>query len=325
MKDSFGRIHNYLRLSLTDACNFRCSYCMPDEDIQCSPHEALMQTDEILRLAKTFIKLGVNKIRLTGGEPLVRKEAPEIIRQLSALDTELTITTNAFLLNKHFDLLQEVGMRSLNISLDSLDPNKFFMLSKRDAFKKVWANIMLLLENEFSVKINVVLMKGINDDEILDFIKLTKELPLHIRFIEFMPFDQNQWKQERLVSFEHIIHEASNAFDIIKLPDAPHATTKKFKAIGHEGTFAVISTMTNPFCDSCNRIRLTADGKMKNCLFSKGETDLLTALRNGEDIEPLIRSSIFDKKKAWGGQLKEDMQTEQTAAVDNRSMIRIGG
>lgn len=323
--DNFGRNHNYLRISLTDACNFRCFYCMPNEEVNCTPNAQLMQLDEILTIAKQFVAMGVNKIRLTGGEPLVRKEAKEIITELSKLDIELCLTTNGALLHKFNDCLLRSRIKSVNVSLDTLDENKFEVLTKRSHFKQVLKNIEWLLENDFSVKVNAVLIKGINDNEIKDFIELTRYKKLHIRFIEFMPFTDNGWQDDRLVSQEQILTTAQEKYDIIKLYDEQNATAKKYKAIGCEGTFAIISTMTNPFCDSCNRIRLTADGKIKNCLFSKTETDLLGALRSDEEIVPLIQSAIQNKKEKLGGQLFDNFSTEDYKKLENRSMISIGG
>ena len=323
--DSFGRKHNYLRISLTDACNFRCFYCMPNEDVSCTPNAQLMQPNEILTIAKQFVAMGVDKIRLTGGEPLVRKEARDIIKELSKLAVDLCITTNGALIHLFKDCLLESSIRSINISLDTLQEDKFQVLTKRAHFKQVLENIEWLLENDFSVKVNAVLIKGINDNEINDFIELTRSKKLHIRFIEFMPFSENGWQDDRLVSLQEILDTATAKFDVIKLYDEQNATAKKYKAMGCEGTFAIISTMTNPFCDSCNRIRLTADGKIKNCLFSKTETDLLIALRSEINIEPLIRSAVDSKKEKLGGQLFENFSTEDYDKLENRSMISIGG
>lgn len=325
LTDSFGREHNYLRISLTDACNFRCFYCMPDEDVSCTPNAQLMQPDEILTLAKQFVALGVDKIRLTGGEPLVRKEAREIIARLSKLPVELCITTNGALVHLFKEEFLASTIRSVNVSLDTLDEDKFQLLTKRTHFKQVLDNIEWLLENNFSVKVNAVLIKGMNDNEINDFIELTRYKKLHIRFIEFMPFTANGWQDNRLVSLENILETATAKYDIIKLQDEKNATAKKYKAVGCEGTFAIISTMTNPFCDSCNRIRLTADGKIKNCLFSQTETDLLSALRKNEDVEPLIKIALLKKKEKLGGQLFENFSTEDYQNLENRSMISIGG
>ena len=191
ISDSFGRQHNYLRISLTDACNFRCFYCMPNEDVSCTPNAQLMQVDEMLTIAKQFVAMGVDKIRLTGGEPLVRKEAREIIAQLSQLPVELCITTNGALIHLFKDCFLNSSIKSVNVSLDSLDADKFQILTKRTHYAQVIENIEWLLENDFSVKVNAVLIKGINDTEINDFIELTRYKKLHIRFIEFMPFTDN--------------------------------------------------------------------------------------------------------------------------------------
>ena len=289
LKDTFGRQHDYLRISLTDNCNFRCAYCMPDEEIDTLPEVRLMQADEIFTLASIFTDLGVKKIRLTGGEPLIRKDAAAIMERLSSLPVELTITSNAFLADRFISTFRKAGMRSLNVSLDTLHADKFVLLTRRDKFQQVWNNIQLLLREGFRVKLNCVVMKGVNSDEICQFVELTKALPLHVRFIEFMPFDKNNWQDKRVFTWHEILEAVSEKYIFKKLTDDPHDTAKKYRVPGHMGTFAVISTMSAPFCSTCNRMRLTADGKMKNCLFSSGETDLLQALRRGEDVEQLIR------------------------------------
>mgnify|MGYP003462461311 FL=1 len=191
IKDSFGRVHDYLRISLTDACNFRCTYCMPDEEIQFKASAHLMQVDEIDAIAGMFVRMGVRKIRLTGGEPLVRKEAAEIIRVLSKYPVELTLTTNGYRAHEFIPVFKEAGIRSVNVSLDTLNPEKFFKITRRDHFRQVWDNIQLLVREGFHVKVNVVMMKGMNEEEIIDFVEWTKTQPVHIRFIEFMPFSGN--------------------------------------------------------------------------------------------------------------------------------------
>ena len=323
--DSHHRIHNYLRISLTDACNFRCFYCMPNEEVEVTPHSKLMSKNEIISLAKTFVKLGVNKIRLTGGEPLIRKDVAEIIEALSLLKVALTMTTNGALIHKYIDVLKKANIQSINVSLDTLNADTFLLLTKRNLFDQVKSNIELLLQHNFSVKVNVVAMKGINDHEINSFVSWTKNHPIHIRFIEFMPFTANQWHHEKVISYKEILSSISEEFDYIKLIDGKNDTTKKYKVVGHQGTFAIISTMTAPFCSSCNRIRLTADGKLKNCLFSKTETDLLVALRNNENIEALIHENFIGKEKELGGQLLSDFTKVDASVLENRSMISIGG
>ena len=323
--DQHQRIHNYLRISLTDSCNFRCAYCMPNEEIECLPNSHLMSTEEIEQIAKTFVDLGVKKIRLTGGEPLVRKEFPDIVRRLSRLPVELTLTTNGVLVHKHIDLFKEAGIRSLNVSLDSLNKETFFKLTKRNQFQQVWDNILLLLDKGFRIKINAVALNGIIEDEICDFVRITEKLPLHVRFIEFMPFSGNHWKSEKVITAREMLDMVKTEFEVIKLQDEPHATAKKYKAMGHKGTFAFITTMSEHFCGDCNRMRLTADGKMKNCLFGKEEMDLLKTLRNGEDILPLIHLSIQRKHAMLGGQFSPNYQKTDADKIENRSMIKIGG
>lgn len=323
--DGFNRVHDYLRISLTDNCNLRCFYCMPEEEYEFTPASKLMQADEIESIAKVFVANGVNKIRLTGGEPLVRKDAADIILRLAKLGVKLTLTTNATRLHEFVDVIKEAGIKSLNISLDTLQKDRFLMMTKRDQFDRVRSNIDLMIAEGIHVKVNAVAMKGINDGEINDFIRWTKDVPLHVRFIEFMPFSGNRWNSDRVMTWQQILEVASSEFDILPLEREIHETAKKYTVPGYQGTFAVISTMSAPFCGDCNRLRLTADGKMKNCLFSQTETDLLTPFRNGEDILPYIHQSILDKKKSLGGQFTTDMDKIETSKLENRSMITIGG
>jgi cyclic pyranopterin phosphate synthase len=323
--DRFGRRHNYLRISLTPHCNLRCFYCMPNEDYDAPPAASLMQTDEIDAIVKVFVQLGVNKIRLTGGEPLVRKDAGQVIEALSKYNLQLAITTNGIRLHEFLPSLQQAGVHSLNISLDTLDAKKFEMISKRNQFDRVWNNIELMLANNMHVKLNVVVMKGINDNEINNFIALTKHLPLHVRFIEFMPFDGNNWNSHKVFGWQQILDTVSSEYDYYNLQPHQNDTAKSYQVYNHAGTFAVISTMTAPFCSTCNRMRLTADGKMKNCLFSTTEVDILSALRAGDDIEPLIRQCILDKAEATGGQFKGLVDSIDATQIHNRSMITIGG
>jgi GTP 3',8-cyclase len=323
--DTYNRVHNYLRISLTDNCNLRCFYCMPDESYDFAPVSSLMQKDEIVALSRLFVSLGVTKIRLTGGEPLVRKDAGEIILALSELPVSLTITTNATRLHKYIDVLKASSIRSLNISLDTLDKEKFLIMTRRDQFSDVIQNIQLMLDNGFHVKINVVVMKGLNDHEINDFVAWTKDTNIHIRFIEFMPFNGNRWHSDKVYTLDQILSRIKESYAIEKLNDDFNDTAKKYKVAGHKGTFAVISTMSAPFCSGCNRIRLTAEGKLKNCLFSKSETDILTPYRNGQDIVPLIHKNIMAKAEALGGQFTSNFIDLMPEDIDNRSMITIGG
>ena len=323
--DSFDRAHNYLRISLTDNCNLRCFYCMPEEDYEFTPASRLMQPNEIESIAKIFVQNGVDKIRLTGGEPLVRKDAAQIIERLSKLPVDLSLTTNGTRLHDFVDVLAKAKIKSLNISLDTLDPDKFNIITRRNEFQKVIDNVHLMLNRDFKVKINVVVMKGLNDSEIFDFVAWTKELPVQVRFIEFMPFDGNRWSSNQVFTWKDMLDRIEEKYTPLRVQDGIHDTDKKYKIEGHKGSFSVISTMSAPFCSGCNRMRLTADGKMKNCLFSTNETDLLTALRNNEDLLPLIRESIQSKAKELGGQFTKDFEKIHTEDLNNRSMISIGG
>ncbi|MDB0040977.1 GTP 3',8-cyclase MoaA, partial [Algibacter sp.] len=304
LQDSHGRDHAYLRISLIERCNLRCTYCMPEEGVALSPKSHLMTYEEIYEIAKTFSDHGVTKIRLTGGEPLIRKDIPVILEKLATLPVELSITSNAVIIDKFIDVLKANGVKKINVSLDSLDEGKFKHMTRRNEFKKVYNNILLLVKEGFEVKVNAVLMKNFNDNEIINFINFTKDLPVSIRFIEFMPFDGNKWDMAKMVSYAEVMEYVNKSFaddNIERLQDAPNDTAKNYKIKGYKGTFAVISSVTNPFCDSCNRLRLTANGQLKNCLFSSGESDLLTTLRAGKSIEPIIQKAVRAKFKVRGG------------------------
>ncbi|MFL9829364.1 GTP 3',8-cyclase MoaA [Flavobacterium sp. ST-87] len=328
LTDYFGRNHNYLRISLIEKCNLRCTYCMPAEGIALSSKKDLMTADEVFVIAQTFVNNGVNKIRLTGGEPLLRKDFPEIIEKLTQLETEISITTNGILIDRHIDVLKQFNVKKINLSLDTLVPTKFNTITLRNQFEKVIDNLHLLLNNEFKVKINVVLIKGFNDNEIIDFINLTQFLPISIRFIEFMPFAGNEWDRSKMVSQSEILDKLSAHFsesNLEKLEDEKNFTAREFKIKNYFGSFGIISSITNPFCDGCNRIRLTANGKIKNCLFSNSETDLLTPFRNGEAIENVIALAIKNKKKVRAGMTTLEDVDNPVLNQDNRSMITIGG
>ena len=328
LQDSFGREHTYLRISLTELCNLRCTYCMPAEGIQLSPKSHIMNFDEIYSIAKTFVDYGVTKIRLTGGEPLVRRDVAIILKKLASLPVELSMTTNAVIVDRYINLLKECNIMNLNVSLDSLDAVKFKEITRRNDFEKVVTNMHLLIQEGFNVKLNAVLIKGFNDNEIIDFINLTKNLPVSVRFIEFMPFDGNKWNKGKMVSYAEVMEKVNSSFDksqVNRLQDAPNDTSKNYKIEGYKGSFAIISSVTNPFCDSCNRIRLTANGRLKNCLFSATESDLLTPLREGKDIRPIIQKAVQSKFKIRGGMdTLEKLETPDLHGK-NRSMITIGG
>lgn len=328
LQDTHGRDHAYLRISLIERCNLRCTYCMPEEGVKLSHKSHLMTYEEIYAIAKTFVKYGVTKIRLTGGEPLIRKDIPVILEKLATLPVELSITSNAVIIDKFIDVLKANGVKKINVSLDSLDATKFKHITRRHEFQKVYDNILLLVKEGFTVKVNAVLMKGFNDNEIIDFINFTKDLPISVRFIEFMPFDGNKWDMSKMVSYAEVMQYVDKAFDkndIVRLKDAANDTSKNYKIKDYKGAFAIISSVTNPFCDSCNRLRLTANGQLKNCLFSSTESDVLTTLRAGNPIEPIIKKAVQAKFKVRGGMDTLEKLQEPKLHTNNRSMITIGG
>ena len=327
--DQHKRIHSYLRISLIERCNLRCTYCMPEEGIPLLPKSHIMRNEEIVAIAKEFTQLGVNKIRLTGGEPLMRKGLDNILEGLQALNVDLGITTNAILLDKNWDLLKQTGCNSINISLDSLVPEKMNKLSRRNKFDVIMKNILETIARGFKVKINVVLLKGTNDNEIVDFIEWGRHLPITVRFIEFMPFSGNKWNWEKEgITLNDVLEIAKDKYgdeNVEKVQDALNDVSKNYRIKNSIGKFAVISTVSNPFCDTCNRVRLTADGKMKNCLFSNSETDILSIYRKGEDIKPFILSGIWNKKRVRSGMDNFQDFSDPSLNQDNRSMVRIGG
>lgn len=323
--DRFGRIHNYLRISLTDQCNMRCTYCMPHEQYDFLPASGRMSPAEIEGLAAIFIRLGVDKIRLTGGEPLFRRDFPDILERLSHTSAELMLSTNGALIHRYIDVLKKSPVRKINLSLDALNEEDFYRITQRKDFAQVWSNLHVLLQEGFRVKLNAVATPDNIPSQLFRFIELTRDHDLHVRFIEYMPFNRNGWTTSQVVTSSYMLDEIRREFDIVKLQDEPHATAKKFKVIGHEGTFAFITTMSEPFCGDCNRLRLTADGKIKNCLFGMEELDLLGPYRRGEDVESIIHRSLKLKHAEMGGQFPHDFRTTNPASIENRSMINIGG
>jgi cyclic pyranopterin phosphate synthase len=301
---------------------------MPADGIVLRDKAEFMTQEELFFITEKFVSLGVKKIRLTGGEPLLKKNFNEIIQYFSTLPVELTLTTNGVLLDKSFEALARGGVKKINISLDSLIEKRFNQISRRTDFVRIRENINQALHFGFDVKLNCVLMAGINDDEITDFIDLTKNSSLKIRFIEFMPFDGNEWDWTKKVSFSAIMDRVEHHYgkeQVQALDLLPNSTSKNFKINGFKGDFGIISTLTNPFCDTCNRIRLTADGKIKNCLFSSEETDLLGAYRAGETIEPLILNSIRSKHEKRAGIESFASVEGQKIFSQNRTMTAIGG
>ncbi|XP_019841224.2 molybdenum cofactor biosynthesis protein 1 isoform X4 [Bos indicus] len=293
LTDSFGRRHSYLRISLTERCNLRCQYCMPEEGVPLTPKADLLTTEEILTLARLFVKEGVDKIRLTGGEPLIRPDVVDIVAQLRQLEGLRTIgiTTNGINLARLLPQLQKAGLSAINVSLDTLVPAKFEFIVRRKGFHKVMEGIHKAIELGYSpVKVNCVVMRGLNEDELLDFVALTEGLPLDVRFIEYMPFDGNKWNFKKMVSYKEMLDTLRQQWpELEKLPEEESSTAKAFKIPGFRGQVSFITSMSEHFCGTCNRLRITADGNLKVCLFGNSEVSLRDHLRAGASEEELLR------------------------------------
>lgn len=325
LTDNYNRKHDYLRISITERCNLRCLYCMPEEGVPLQPDSHILTSDEIIRIAELFVSQGVKKIRLTGGEPTVRKDILDIVGRLNEIQglDEICITSNGIALHRKLPKLAELGLTSLNLSLDTLVEGKFTLITRRNGLKNVLKSLETALEVGIpKVKLNVVIVKGLNDDEILNFVKLAQFYPIEIRFIEYMPFDGNKWELEKVISFQEIV-------DIIKLkhPDIYRQihkygeTSKIFEIPGFKGRLGFISSMTADFCGDCTRLRITSDGNLKVCLFGNDEVsirDLLRSNTNESRILEVIGDAVKAKKEKHAG-------LDDLPKMANRPMILIGG
>ncbi|XP_031567672.1 GTP 3',8-cyclase, mitochondrial-like isoform X1 [Actinia tenebrosa] len=325
LTDSFGRQHSYLRISLSERCNLRCQYCMPEEGIQLSPKDELLSSEEIIRLAKLFVQEGVTKIRLTGGEPLVRKDIVELCGELGKIEglETLAMTTNGITLSRKLPHLKKAGVNLLNVSLDTLVPQKFEFITRRKGWHKVMEAIDSALDLGYEpLKVNCVVMKGLNEDEICDFVALTENKAVDVRFIEYMPFDGNKWNVNKFVSYKDMLNLIKERWPIVeRLQDHPNDTSKAYKVAGFRGQLGFITSMSENFCGSCNRLRITADGNLKVCLFGNSEVSLRDALRSGTSTDELLQiigAAVGRKKKQHAGMLN-------IAKQKNRPMILIVG
>jgi cyclic pyranopterin phosphate synthase len=305
LKDHNNRVINYLRLSVTDRCNLRCTYCMPEEGIGFVPHGDILTYEEMIHLVELSVRCGIRKVRLTGGEPLVRKGFINFLERLSEIEAleEISLTTNGVLLKEFAADILDCGICRINISLDTLKADRFLKITGRDYFDRVWEGIHEAERMGFHpIKINVVVMKGINDDEILDFGRLTLEKPYHVRFIEFMPVgEQNCWSADRFMSAEEVHHRIKKRWDLKPVePDPMGGPAQRFVLDGGRGEIGLIGALSNHFCSKCNRLRLTAEGHLRSCLFSDREIDIKTPLRDhrrDHDLLELINLAIKNKPK----------------------------
>ena len=322
--DRFGRTVKKLRVSLTDRCNFRCVYCMPEE-AEFMPRPELLTVDEIERAVRVMASMGVDKVRLTGGEPLMRPEVVEITRRVKDIPgiRTVSLTTNGYMLPHRAGALKEAGLDSVNISLDSLDRERFRVLTRRDYLGHVLAGIEAAdAAGLRPLKINCVVMRGVNDREVPAFLEWARKTPYEVRFIEFMPLDaDNIWERGRVYTLEEILEVARTIGPVAEIGEDKASPARMYRFEDGLGTFGVIASVSEPFCADCDRVRLTADGKIRNCLFSTGETDVRDLLRGGADdaaLERRLRESVWSK---WAGHLINQPGFQKP----ERTMHRIGG
>ena len=304
--DRFGRVHRDLRISLTDRCSLRCTYCMPAEGVPWLPGATMLTTDELVRIARVGVGLGITEIRLTGGEPLLRPDAADVVRRLNALDSpagppELSLTTNALRLPGLAGPLRDAGLTRVNISLDTLDRERFRSLTRRDRLPQTLAGIAAADAAGLApIKLNAVVMRDVNDDEVVDLVRFAVTHGYQMRFIEQMPLDAGHtWDRGRMVTQAEILERLAAAFTLAEVPGRGSAPAELWYVDGGPATVGVIASVSAPFCGSCDRIRLTADGQLRACLFSRTETDLRTLVREGADddaVADAYRSCLAGKR-----------------------------
>lgn len=321
--DKYGRVATDLRISVTDRCNFRCTYCMPAGGIAWKPQDEILSFEEITRLVRIFVDLGVEKVRLTGGEPLVRRDIESLIELLNEIPVpELAMTTNASMLRQKARTLADAGLQRINVSLDSLRRERFEAVARFDGLDRILDGLDAAKEAGLDpIKINCVVMRGINDDELIDFAAFSRQTGFHVRFIEFMPLDgDSAWDKSKVVSLEEIVETISARYPLAEGDLRGPAAQYRFKDEA-PGSIGVIASVTRPFCESCNRVRLTAEGQMLACLFALADTDLRSLLRSGatdSEISAAIRSTVEAK---WAGHAIGNKDFIRPA----RSMSMIGG
>jgi GTP 3',8-cyclase len=297
LTDTFQRQHDYLRISITEKCNLRCLYCMPEEGVPQSPPPDLLTTPEIFMLSSVFVAQGVTKIRLTGGEPTVRRDILPLMHQIGSLRSqglrELCLTTNGISLHRKLDSMVEAGLTGVNLSLDTLDPWQFQIMTRRKGFEAVMKSIERILEMNklgagIKLKINCVVMRGMNEKEIIPFVELGREQELEVRFIEYMPFDGNKWSKGKMLGYKEMLEIIREKYPSLrKVQDHKNDTSKTYEVPGFSGKVGFITSMTHNFCGTCNRLRITSDGNLKVCLFGNAEVSLRDILRQSNNGEPI--------------------------------------
>jgi cyclic pyranopterin phosphate synthase len=326
LRDGHGRLIEDLRLSVTDRCNFRCQYCMPAEGLPWLERRELLTFEEIERLIGALAAMGIRDVRLTGGEPLARRDLPKLVERLSAVPglRDLSLTTNGYLVERHADALVAAGIRRVNVSLDSLERDRFFRMTRRDALPQVLRGLEALARHPEvrPIKVNAVAMRGFTEREVLPFARFARTTAFQVRFIEFMPLDaDSSWSPDAVLTGEEIRAQIHAAYPLEELPREPSATARVFRFRDGQGEIGFVNPVSEPFCGDCNRIRVTAEGKLRTCLFSLHETDLRRPLREGAsdaELEQLIRRAV------WGKELKHRVG-ERGFRRPARTMSAIGG
>jgi cyclic pyranopterin phosphate synthase len=326
LHDGHGRRISDLRVSVTDRCNFRCQYCMPAEGLPWLERADVLTFEEIERLVALLAQMGIEELRLTGGEPLVRRDFPLLAARLTAIDglREVSVTTNGFLLERDAEALVKAGIDRFNVSVDSLQRDRFYELTRRDALNRVLAGLEHLASfpEAHPIKVNAVALRGFTEDEVLPFAAFAREHPYEVRFIEFMPLDADRaWSIDQVLTGDEVRAAIHARFPLEPEPREPHATARIYRFADGRGRIGFINPVSEPFCGDCNRIRLTADGRLRTCLFSLNETDLRAPLRAGatdDDLERIIRVAV------WGKELKHRVN-EPGFVQPARSMSAIGG
>ncbi len=326
LRDGHGRLIGDLRVSVTDRCNFRCQYCMPAEGLPWLERSEILSFEEIARLVALFAAMGVADVRLTGGEPLVRREFPRLVAMLAQTEgvEDLSVTTNGFLLDRDAEALVRAGMNRFNVSIDSLQRDRFFELTRRDALPQVLRGLEVLgsFPEAHPIKVNAVAIRGFTEEEVLPFAEFARRTPYEVRFIEYMPLDADHaWTPEQVLSGAEIRAAIDAVHPLEPVPREPHATARVYRFADGRGKIGFIDPVSEPFCADCNRIRLTADGRLRTCLFSLNETDLRTPMRDGADeheLEAIIRDAV------WRKELKHHVG-EPGFIQPARTMSAIGG
>jgi cyclic pyranopterin phosphate synthase len=322
--DGHGRQIHDVRISVTDRCNFRCQYCMPAEGLPWLDRDAVLRFEEIARLVGLLAQMGVGDLRLTGGEPLVRRDFPRLVAMLAPLVDDLAITTNGFLLERDAAALVEAGAKRFNVSIDSLQRDRFFEMTRRDALDKVLRGLETLAQfpEAHPIKVNAVAMRGFTEDEAIPFARFAREHPYEVRFIEFMPLDAGHtWTPDSVLTGDEVRAAIHAVYPLEAEPREPHATARVYRFADGQGRIGFINPVSEPFCGDCDRIRITAEGKLRTCLFSINETDLRGPMRAGasdDDLEQIIRAAV------WRKELKHRVN-EPGFIQPDRPMSAIGG